>query len=103
MEKINKYSNINLISVIIIFISKFSQSYLIEQNTHIGRKVSLYFGLFLTIPALIVALIYFILIIKKYNENKKLSELKRNYKLFPFIITFLFLIVVVVLAFINSW
>ena len=102
MEKIKKYSIINFICSVIICCTKLIQTYLINQDSFSGRRISLYLGLFLTIPALIISVVTFISIIFIYKKNNNSFKLKENYLLIPFIIISLILSITIIIALFKS-
>ena len=102
MEKIKKYSIINLICVVLICFTKLTQTYLINQDTFLGRRISFYLGLFITSPALIVSIITFVLILILHKKNNRVLTIKGNYLLVPFIVMIFALLIIFLLTLLKS-
>jgi len=86
---------LNLLCVLIIVIAKLVQTYVFVPENIVNRKINLYIGLFVTIPAFIIATITFYFSIKLYYKVK--LNMRYLYLLIPYV----FLILIILYYLIN--
>ncbi|SNY94434.1 hypothetical protein [Flagellimonas pacifica] len=102
MEKIKRYSIVNLVGVLLIIAAKIIQTSIFDSDSDIDRRASFYIGILITIPAFVASLISFFLLLRIYLTNKKELSLSKFYLVIPFLLMLLFIVVLLIIILIES-
>lgn len=65
-----KYFITNIFCVLLVIVAKLIQTNIFMSESIINRKINLYIGLFVTIPAFIIATVTFYILVKYFFKNK---------------------------------
>ena len=91
-RKIKKYAILNFIGVIIIVICKLIQTYIVNEETPIDRRIGALIGGFIILPILFIISILFIIILRYYFKNRFKVSLFSLYFTIPYMILLVFII-----------